>query len=121
MFITIREQAVKVLSKAVVDLLHKCEPNQRIMMFAMPSRIVRVVAADESLKTFRVEQLVITNSNPHDPRGTWTTLSTHSGPKEGAAYHDAVKACVAAQDQLRRKMQEQQPKLIVPANYARPK
>lgn len=111
---------MNVLPQPVIDLLNKIEnPNHRVMAFAVPLRMLRIVATDTTFKTFRVEQLVITNQNPHDPRGNWTTLSTHGSDTPGAAYNDAGTALLEAQTNLRRKLEQQHAKggnkLLVPA------
>lgn len=99
---------MSVLPRPLVDLLNKVDTSgHRIMMFMVPLRIVRVIATDDTFMTFRVEQLVITGKNPMDPRGTWTTLSTHSGRVAGAAYQDAREAGEKAQADLTRKLQRQ--------------
>ena len=94
-------------NKPLIDLLNKVEnPAHRIMLFTVPLRIVRLISTDESFKTFRVEQLIITSKDPSNPRGTWNTLSTHGSEQPGGAYHDAVEAAIAAQTNLRRKLQQ---------------
>jgi hypothetical protein len=96
------------LPQPLVALLNKVDtPGHRVMMFMVPLRIVRVISTDDTFMTFRVEQLVITGKNPMDPRGTWTTLSTHSGQVAGAAYQNACKAGIEAQADLTRKLERQ--------------
>lgn len=103
-------------SKAQIDLLHKVESPHRIMLFCVPTKCIRLVTIDETFRTFRVEQLVITNNSMHNPRGTWTTLSTHGSETPGASYMDAFKAAEKAQQDLIRKVQRQQQKkrLVMP-------
>lgn len=88
-------------------------------MFTVPLRIIRIIATDDSFKTFRVEQLTITNKDPQKPHGTWATLSTHGGEQPGAAWGVACEAACKAQIDLRNKLmkkaQAKQPKLLVPA------
>lgn len=76
----------------------------RVMLFMVPTRIVRVVATDETLKTFRVEQLIITGDDAISPRGNWTTLSTHGSEVPGQSFKPAVDAAHEAQKNLIRKL-----------------
>lgn len=109
------------MTKPLLDLLHKCDsPKQKVMLFTVPIRMIRVVATDSaSFKTFRVEQLLLTNKDVHNPRGSWNTISTHGSETPGAAYQDAVEAAIKAQHELRRKLQQRaaarRPQLLVPA------
>lgn len=107
------------MTQPIIDLLHKCEPNQKVMLFTVPIRMIRVVATDTTFKTFRVEQLLLTNKDVHNPRGSWNTLSTHGSETPGAAYQDAVEAALKAQVTLRNKLAQRQaarqPQLLVPA------
>lgn len=93
------------VAKPIVDLLNKVDPPARVMFHCVPTRIIRVIAIDESFKSFRVEQLIMTGGNRSDPKGTWRTLSTHGGPVAGEAYGIASKAAIVAQNELRKKLQ----------------
>lgn len=95
------------------NLLNKVEPPQRAVLYGL-SRVIRVIATDETLRTFRVEQLTITGRDALAPQGSWHTLSTHSSQAEGQSYSIAVKAALAAQKKLRRKLQQrgQRPQLV---------
>lgn len=104
---------MNLITKQVVDLLNKVEPLQRLLLICVPLRMIRVIATDDGFKTFRVEQLVITNKDPI--KGNWTTLSTHSGLQEGSAYSDACKAAHESQKRLHQKLQQRRAKLLVPA------
>jgi hypothetical protein len=95
--------------RAAIDLLNKAEPQQRVMLFCIPSRMIRVTATDASFKAFRVEQLVLTNKDPANPRGNWASLSTHGSEASGAAYQDAIEHAIKAQQNLIRKLQQRQP------------
>lgn len=109
------------MTQPIIDLLHKVDsPKQKIMLFTVPMRMIRVVATDsESFKTFRVEQLLLTSKDVHNPRGSWNTLSTHGSETPGASYQDAVEAALKAQVNLRNKLQQRaqarRPQLLVPA------
>lgn len=105
-------------TKPLLDLMHKVEANQKIMLFMVPARMLRVIATDDSFKSFRVEQLIITNKNAQNPRGSWNTISTHSGPQAGGAWGVACKAASEAQTTLLHKMEQRRgsrPQLLVPA------
>lgn len=93
-----------VLSKPMLDLLNKCEPPMTALLYCVPLRIVRVVGTDETFKVFRVEQLVITGRDPSNPRGSWTTLSTHASETVGGSYPLAVEAAIKAQDDIKRQL-----------------
>lgn len=107
------------MTKPLIDLLNKVESPARIMLFTVPLRAIRVIAIDDEFKTFHVEQLVLTNKDPHNPRGSWTLLSTHGNPKAGQAWGVAVGAALEAQKTLRHKLAQRQaarrPQLLVPA------
>lgn len=107
-----------VTSKPFADLLNaQCALPRRIMCFTLPLRMIRVVAQDESMMTFRVEQLVLTNKDRLNPKGTWTTLSTHGGQAFMGTYMLALEHAVKAQSELHRKLvrRAEQRKLLVPA------
>lgn len=110
----------KVLAPPLIDLLNKCDEGQRVMLFMVPLRIIRVLAIDTEWKTFRVEQLVLTNKDPSNPKGNWSTLSTHSNPVAGQAYPVACEAAAKAQNDLRTKLQKKmaarQPKPLLRAS-----
>lgn len=114
-FATFREKLVNLPNKAVNDLLNKVDPPQRAMAFCVPTRVIRVIATDDSFRTFRVEQLVLTNRNPVDPKGNWTTISTHGSATVGASYNDAMNAAMEAQKKMLHQMkQRQKPSLVTP-------
>lgn len=110
---------MKLLPQPLIDLLNKCEPGQRIMLFTVPLRIIRIIATDEHMKCFRVEQLIITNKDPQRPFGNWATLSTHGSEVPGQSWSVACEAAVKAQADLKAKLlkksQVRLPKLLVPA------
>lgn len=91
-------------TKPLADLLNKVDAPARVMGFAWPSRIIRVTTTDESYRTFRVEQLILTKNDPHNPRGTWNTLSTHGSERPGESYPVALEAACKAQSDLRAKL-----------------
>jgi hypothetical protein len=78
-------------------LLNQCEPGHRVLMFMVPTRIIRVLECTPN--TFRVEQLL---------HKDWVTLSTHCDPAEayGSSLYAAVNAAVAAQEKLKAKIRE---------------
>lgn len=110
---------MKILPQPLIDLLNKCEPGQRVMLYTVPLRIIRIIATDDQMKCFRVEQLVITNKDPQKPHGNWTTLSTHGSEVPGQSWAVACEAAVKAQADLKAKLmkkaQANQKKLLVPA------
>ncbi len=110
---------MKPIPQPLVDLLNKCDSGQHVLMFTVPLRIIRIIATDDSFTKFRVEQLTITNKDPQNPHGTWTTLSMHAGEQPGAAWGIACEAACKAQIELRNKLmkkaQAHRPKLMVPA------
>lgn len=89
------------------------------MLFAVPLRIIRIIATDENMKCFRVEQLIITNKDPQKPFGNWATLSTHGSEVPGQMWGPACEACIKAANELRAKLMKKaeamKPKLMVPA------
>lgn len=95
---------MKILPQPLIDLLNKCEAGQRVMMFMVPLRIVRVLATDEQMRCFRVEQLVITNKDVQNPRGSWQTLSVHGSEVQGQSWAVACEAAVKAQAELKAKL-----------------
>lgn len=107
------------MPKPLVDLLNKVTPPHKIMMFTMPLRAIRVVAIDDEFKTFHVEQLVITNKDMQNPKGSWTLLSAHGNPQPGQAWGVATEAALRAQVRLREKLERKReagkPRLLVPA------
>lgn len=109
----------KTLPQPLIDLLNKCEPGQRVMLFAVPLRIIRVTATDDNMKCFRVEQLVITNKDPQKPCGNWATLSTHGSEVPGQSWQVACEAAAKAQAELKAKLikkaQAMNPNILVPA------
>lgn len=110
---------MKHLPQPLIDLLNKCEPGQRVMLYMVPLRIVRILATDENMKCFRVEQLVITSKDVQNPRGAWQTLSTHGSEVPGQSWAVACEAAVKAQADLKAKLikksQALNPKIMVPA------
>lgn len=109
---------MKLLPQPLIDLLNKVDsPAQRVMLFTVPLRIIRIICTDESFKTFRVEQLTITNKDPQRPCGTWATLSTHGGEVSGASWGVACEAAVRAQAELKSRLMKKaqaKQKILVP-------
>jgi hypothetical protein len=86
--------------------LHKLDkPEQTIVCFAVPTRVIRIVQMDDSAKTFRVEQLVWSVPPPHlNCRGTWRTVSTHGSETPWESYPFALNALREAQQLLASKI-----------------
>lgn len=105
------------MSKPFIDLMNKVDPPQKIMMFTMPMRAIRIVAMDDEFKTFHVEQLVLTSKDVHNPRGSWALLSTHGNPLPGRAWGVAVDAALKAAAKLKQKLEQRHAasSLLVPA------
>lgn len=94
----------------LLALVNKVTPPSRAILYCVPTRVIRVIALDDSDLTFRVEQLVITGKDPHNPSGTWTTLSSHSDTRAGGSYAAAIEAALKAQIDLRAKLQKKMAK-----------
>ena len=92
----------------LVDLLNKVEPGQCIITFAVPLRIFRVISVDANYNSFRAEQLVRTNKDAFNPKGTWRTLSVHGSKVPWQAFTLALAATHKAQAELRNKLLEAQ-------------
>jgi hypothetical protein len=92
------------IPQPLMDLLNKVEPGQRVMAFAVPLRVFRVICVDETYNSFRVEQLVMTTKSAFNPRGSWRTLSMHGGQVPFQAYPQALAASHKAQNDLRNKL-----------------
>ena len=92
------------IPQSLIDLLHKVDPGEIIMTFAVPLRIFRIVAVDDTYHSFRVQQLVRTNRDAYNPKGTWKTLSLHGGKRPFDAYAQAIAAAHKAQADLRNKL-----------------
>lgn len=113
------EQRKARVPPALVALLNKVDPTFIIFSHVVPLRIqtgpkrytamfgscIRVIA-DVTFRTFRVEQLVMSNKDMNNPHGTWTTLSTHGSETAGVMLDTAMKAAVAAQNKLRSKIEK---------------
>ncbi len=91
------------LTKPLIDLLNKIDEPWKIVLHVVPMRIIRVTTPD--FKTFRVEQLSLTNKDKSNPRGEWRTLSSHSGTSEGESMMIAWKAAVDAAAKLRHQVE----------------
>jgi hypothetical protein len=88
------------VTPAIEALLNKCEPGNRIIAFAVPTRIIRMVQVGEDALTFRIEQLVEHGGfGTPNPKGAWTTLSSHSSDKKipGESLGPAFGALIQAQ------------------------
>jgi hypothetical protein len=96
--------AVSQLPPALITLLNKTDAGYIPYAFMVPTRVIRVIAT-ENFCTFRVEQLIRHNSNNLDPKGTWSTLSTHGSETPGMMLNAAMKAGFEAQNKLRAKLQ----------------
>lgn len=94
----------------LLALVNKVEPPARAMLYCVPTRVIRVIAVDPSDKAFRVEQLVITGKDPHNPIGNWITLSSHGGTAAGESYPTAIEAAYKSQNDLRAKLQKKMEK-----------
>lgn len=85
----------------LVPLLNKCEPPARVVAFAVPTRILRILQTDEAGCTFRVEQLVEHGGfGGPEPKGDWKTLSTHGNQVPGQSLSVAFEALWKAQTNL---------------------
>jgi hypothetical protein len=102
----------------LVNLLNKVDAGYIVFAHFVPMRIIRVIAS-ENFKTFRVEQLVLSNADRLNPHGAWTTLSTHGSETAGMMLETAMKAAKEAHDRLRgklvKKMQQRAAKGMVRA------
>jgi hypothetical protein len=94
---------MRAVSPALEALLNKTDENYIPFAFMVPLRVIRIIA-DRTFRTFRVEQLIFTNKNPSDPRGSWRTLSTHGSETPGAMLETAMRAAQKAQNDLRGKL-----------------
>jgi len=90
----------------IVALLNKMEiAGSRVMLFYVPTRIIRVLDVDDTGHTFRVEQLVQTGHN----NGSWRTLSTHGSEIPGQSWAAAVEAGRKSQLDLIAKLKARYP------------
>lgn len=96
-------QPQRTMKQEVIDLLNKVDPPGRVMLHCVPTRVIRVLSTDDSFKTFRVEQFVVTAKDP--PAGNWVTLSTHGSEARGQSYSIACEAAYKAQTELKSKLQ----------------
>jgi hypothetical protein len=100
-------------------LLHATDvEGARIIAFMVPTRIIRILQVDPAGLTFRVEQLVEHGGfGGPQPKGAWTTLSTHGGTVAGACLGVAFESAVKHQQQLihklRAKIAARQPRGII--------
>lgn len=91
------------VSPGIEKLLNKCDAGNRIIAFAVPTRIIRMVQVGEDALTFRIEQLVEHGGfGTAEPRGEWKTLSSHSSDKNipGESLGPAFAALMNAQKVL---------------------
>ena len=84
------------LPQSLVDLLNKVEPDRLVFCHMVPTRIFRV-SVNKEFKTFRVEQLTITNKDRMNPHGSWHTLSTHGSETPGVMLSKAMETAIVAQ------------------------
>ncbi len=114
------------ISPALVALLNKAGPRERVICHMVPTRVLRIVglyatgelsitdtSPEFTCKTFRVEQLIEHGGfGTHSPRGEWKTLTTHhsevQGEALGAAFEHAMKAQKDLIYKLKKKMVERQ-------------
>lgn len=100
----------QILPPSLVELMNKVDDGYIVFAhFVKPfitgprrlgwMRFIRVIAS-KNFQTFRVEQLVRTNSDNFKAEGTWRTLSTHGGETPGGMLETAMLAAKAAQDKL---------------------
>lgn len=99
---------------ALVALLNKCDDGFVPFAYAVPTRVLRVIAT-KNFKTFRVEQLVRTNKDNLKPEGTWRTLSTHGSETEAMMLGKAMEALRVAQERLVYKYNKNRPPKLVRA------
>jgi hypothetical protein len=94
---------------ALIALLNKVDiPGARAVAYAVPVRIIRIVQMDDAGLTFRVEQLVEHGGfGGPNPRGAWTTLSTHGSQIAGQGLGPAMEALWQAQKDLVYKLTKQ--------------
>lgn len=103
---------------ALVTLINKTDPNFLGFAYALaiapgpPPHTIFLplrISAHLDFKTFRVERLIRTNKDNNNPRGTWTTLSTHGHEVPGKMLKTAFDHLFAAQhdfvDKLNNRMQ----------------
>lgn len=100
------------VSKTLYDLINRIAPPARVISYCIPTRIIRVIATDDTFRAFHVEQLSITSKDPNNPQGNWHTLSSHADAVEGASYSVALLAAYKAQDDLKRKLEARRAKLL---------
>jgi hypothetical protein len=84
----------------IIALLNKVEPGYVVFAHCIYFR-VRVIAS-ENFKTFRVEQLRLTSKDRLDPKGAWSTVSTHGSETEGVMCAPAMEAMFEVQKRLAR-------------------
>lgn len=88
--------------------MNRHEPGQKVMLFCMPTRVIRLTAIDDSYRTFRVEHLQLTKRDPNDPKGQWATLSTHGSETPWTTYDQAMERAFEAQASILRKAANRQ-------------
>lgn len=91
------------VSPGVEKLLNRCDASNRLIAFAVPTRVIRLVQVGADALTFRVEQLVEHGGfGTAEPRGEWRTLSSHTSDKQipGESLGPAFNALMKAQKVL---------------------
>jgi hypothetical protein len=113
------------IPQPLIDLINKTDPNFIGFAYALvvspganPKTVflpIRI-SASADFKTFRVEQLVRTNKDNYNPRGSWTTLSTHGSETGGQMLRTACEAFFKSRkdfiDKLNNRVQVNAKKLL---------
>ena len=108
----------KVLAPEAIRILNRVDMPAVIVSFCVPTRILRIIARDETHCAFVVEEFVQTG-HPGTMLGTWTSRVTHSNAEPWKAYPAALKSAGMLQSELirklRKRMAEKFPGVPVPA------
>jgi len=89
----------------LVIALNEVTAPSRIMLFCVPTRIIRLVDVFGDYKTFRVEQFVQQGNALGPLRAAWKEISHHVGDMPGEALKISVEAAHRAQKDLIAKVQ----------------
>jgi hypothetical protein len=88
-------------NEQAAKIINTCDPGWRVIAVAVPTRALRIIADDFSLK-FRVEQL-----NPGAVGKsvyTWRTVSTHAGDESFESCRPAILDMLSKQARLKEKI-----------------
>jgi hypothetical protein len=100
------------VSSEMVKLLNRTDDDHICFCHMVPTRVIRVTAS-KTFQSFRVEQLVRTNTDNDNPTGTWKLLSLHSSDTPGMKLQDAMLDAAARQNkfisQLNERMEQRFP------------